>query len=95
MEEHHIKVKIADRVYYQVIHSQEEEAVFRQAAQSVNRKITDLSMAYTGVTPIDILTIAALNESIERIELEQRLSGDESGLQKLSDDLQNYVDSIE
>jgi len=92
--EHHIKVKIADRSYRQVIHTEDEEAAIRKAAQSVNDKITALSQAYGSIPAIDILSIVALNESIEKIEAQRSGSTDQVALERLSADLQKYVDSL-
>lgn len=93
MEEHKIKVIIANRVYRWTM-SEHDEGVIRKAAQSVNAKIASLSKRYPQISPIDILTIVALNESIEGKELEARLSSAEAGYEKLDADLRNYVDSL-
>lgn len=92
--DHTIKVKIADRVYSQTIHSELEEASVRNAARSVNDKIATLSGKYADIPMIDILTIVALNEGIEKFELQEKINGDERDLNKLSADLKNYVDSL-
>ena len=92
--EHKIKVKIADRCYNYTIHSELEEEAIRKAAQSVNEKISVLSAQYGGRPMIDILTIVALNEGIEKCEALLKNETDEKGMEKLAADLQNYVDSL-
>lgn len=92
--EHHIKVKIADRSYRRIIHSEEEEAAIRKAAQSVNEKIIALSQAYGGIPAIDILSIVALNEGIEKVEAMRSLDTEVAEYEKISADLQKYVDSL-
>ena len=92
--EHNIKVKIADRCYRQTIHSEQEEAHIRTAAAGVSELIQQLSSRYPGVSVIDVLTIAALNEGIENAELRERIASDERKFEKLSADLQTYVDSL-
>ena len=93
MDEHRIKVIIADRTYRWTV-SEHDEEIIRKAAQSVNEKIASLSKRHSGITPIDILTIAALNESVEKFELGDRLAKVEAGYARLDADLQNYVDSL-
>lgn len=92
--EHNIKIKIADRSYRQQIHSEEEEENIRLAAASVSDLIRQLRERYPEVSAIDILTIAALNEAIEKEELKKSISSNEAGFEKLSRDLQTYVDSL-
>lgn len=92
--DHRIKLKIADRSYRQVIHTEEEEACIRQAAQNVNERLAHLSSRYAGVSVIDILTIAALNESIEKVEMQKRLSDLEAEIASMSSVLDNYVKSL-
>lgn len=92
--DHRIKVKIADRCYNYTIHSELEEAQIRKATQSVNEKIAELSRQYTQIPKVDIMTIVALNEAIEKSELSEKIQEDAKGLDKLSADLQNYVDSL-
>lgn len=92
--DHTIKVRIADRVYSRTIHSELEEEAIRKAAASVNEKIATLSGQYANIPMIDILTIVALNEGIEKFELQETMSGGEQDLMKLAADLQNYVDSL-
>lgn len=93
MEEHRIKVIIANRTYRWTM-SEHDEEVIRKAAQSVNAKIASLSKRYPQISPIDILTIVALNESIEGVELQARLSSADAGYERLDADLKNYVDSL-
>lgn len=93
-QEHRIKVKIADRSYNRTIHSELEEEAIRKAAQSINGKIVSLSRMYTQVPLIDIITIVALNEGIEKFEVQRKLSTSDSEIEKLSADLKNYVESL-
>ena len=50
---------------------------------------------YPSVSALDILTVVALNESMEVLRLQQGQSSDSKDLKRLADDLQKYVDSIE
>lgn len=92
--EHKIKVKIADRIYHQTVHSEDEEEAMRKAAVALNGKISSLSSRFPNASMIDILTIIAYNESIAAFELEKKLQENEKGYDQLSADLQNYVDSL-
>lgn len=93
-QEHRIKVKIADRSYNRTIHSELEEEAIRKAAQGINEKIVKLSRLYTQVPLIDIITIVALNEGIEKFEVQKKLDENNSEIGKLSADLKNYVESL-
>lgn len=92
--DHTIKVKIADRSYSQTIHSELEEEAIRNAAKSVNEKISALSGKFAEIPMVDILTIVALNEGIEKFELQEKMKNEERSLEKLSADLGNYVESL-
>lgn len=92
--DHVIKVKIADKVYRKTIHSEEEEAAIRKAVSELNDIVSLISKDYTKVTAVDIMTIAALNIGIEKVELRKRLEELDKGYGKLSADLQRYVDSL-
>ncbi len=93
-QEHRIKVKIADRSYNRTIHSELEEEAIRKAAQSINGKIASLSRLYAQVPLIDIITIVALNEGIEKFEAQRKLDENDAQTAKLSADLKNYVESL-
>lgn len=93
MEEHRIKVKIADRVYSQTV-SQDKEAAIRKAAASVDEVIREYSRSYPEVSQIDIATIVALNAVIESASVKERLEKLESEVNRLSSDLKKYVDSL-
>lgn len=92
-ETHKIKLVIADRTYTQVLNS-DQEAIARRAAKRVDEKIAELRRVYPKVSVIDILTIVAMNESIEVLRLQESQGGSNADLQRLSDDLQRYVDLL-
>jgi len=87
-------VKIAGRSYLYVVKSEEQEQIIRKAAASVNEKIMQLSNTYKERSPLDIVTIAALNEGIEKLQAGAKSSQDMGGYEKLSADLANYVESL-
>lgn len=93
MEEHIIKVKIADRVYPQKV-SEDKEAAIRKAARKVDDIISEYSRKYRDVSPLDIATVVALNAAIESEKLSEKLQQMEKELAQLSADLQKYVDSL-
>ncbi len=95
MEERHtIKLVIAGRTYTKVL-NQEQEAIARKAAKRLEDNISNLGSMYPSVSALDILTVVALNESMEVLRLQQGQSSDSKDLKRLADDLQKYVDSIE
>lgn len=94
MEQHKINIKIAGRVYNQVV-SQEDEGTIRAAADNVDNVINSFLREYKGVSPLDIATIVALNAEIQCIRLKGRVEQMEQQLGELSQTLEKYVDSIE
>lgn len=93
--DHSIKVKIADKVYRKTIHSEEEEAAIRKAVADLNETVKNIAKDHVStVSALDIMTIAALNIGIERVQLKSRLETLDAGYERLSADLQNYVDSL-
>ena len=65
MEERHtIKLVIAGRTYTKVL-NQEQEAIARKAAKRLEDNISNLGSMYPSVSALDILTVVALNESME------------------------------
>lgn len=94
--EHKITVKIAGRPYSKTIQSEDEEAIIRKAAREVNARIDEFSQGgvYGKISQLDILSVVALNECIDKIESKQLMSGSDEGYEKLSADLQAYVDSL-
>lgn len=94
MDGQKINVKIDGRSYIYVVNSEEKEIAIRKAAESVNEKIKQLSSTYKERGPLDIVTIAALNEGIERFMNSSKSTSDIEGYEKLSADLANYVESL-
>lgn len=93
--EHKIKIRIDNKVYNGTIHSEEEEANIRKAVADVNETVAKIAKDYANkVTSLDIMTIAALNIGIERVEFKNRLEELQRKCDKLSADLQSYVDSL-
>lgn len=93
MEEHRIKVKIADRVYPQTV-SEDNEAAIRKAARSVDEVIREYTRTYPGVSQIDISTVVALNAAMESEILKEKLALMEEKISSLSDMLEKYVGSL-
>lgn len=93
MEEHKIKVKIADRIYPQTV-SEDNEAAIRKAARSVDEVIREYTRTYPGVSQIDIATVVALNAAMESEMLKEKLSVMEEKIGSLSDTLEKYVGSL-
>lgn len=92
--EHRITVKIDDRLYHKTINSEEEEALVRKAVASLNETLVILGKRYSKASVIDLLTIAALNETIGRVELQQKSSGSQEEYETLASDLHTYVESL-
>lgn len=93
MEEHRIKVKIADRVYPQTV-SEDNEAAIRKAARSVDEVIREYTRTYPGVSQIDISTVVALNAAMESEILKEKIALMEEKISSLSDMLEKYVGSL-
>lgn len=93
MEEHTIKVRIADRVYPQRV-SEDKEAAIRKAAAAVDEVVREYSHRYSEVSQLDIATIVALNAQIECVRLQEELDRIKAQFSQMSEDLQKYVDTL-
>lgn len=93
MEEHTIKVRIADRVYPQRV-SEDKEAAIRKAAAAVDEVVREYSHKYSEVSQLDIATIVALNAQIECVRLQEELDRIKAQFSQMSEDLQKYVDTL-
>lgn len=93
MEEHRIKIKIADRIYPKTV-SEDKEAAIRNAARSVDEVIREYSRSYPEVSQLDIATIVALNAAMESEHLREKLEKMEAQIDRMTSDLQKYVDSL-
>lgn len=89
-----IKIRIAERDYNMSAPTPKDEERIRLAANAVNMKISGYAGKFPGKSMVDILAFVALNESISRIALTEKLNlvNEEAGdLQKL---IENYIDNI-
>lgn len=93
MEEHTIKVNIADRIYSQKV-SVDNEAAIRKAARLVDGFIREYSREFPGISQIDIATIVALNAAMDNVALEEKLEKIGEQIEHMSADLERYVSPL-
>ena len=90
-----IKVTIANKEFKLVAHSPEMEERIRKAAEITNLTIAAYSRKFATKTPLDILCFVALNEAIQRLELQSRLEGIEKEAESVRMDIASYIENEE
>lgn len=93
MEEHRIKIKIADRIYSQTV-SEDKEAAIRKAARSVDETIREYSRNFPEVSQLDIATVVALNAAMECERLREELDNTRGEIERVGAALKQYVESL-
>ena len=58
--EQKISIKIAGRTYNLTATSPEQEALYRTAAETINRRMAAFTQNHPGKTPADLMTFVAL-----------------------------------
>jgi cell division protein ZapA (FtsZ GTPase activity inhibitor) len=90
-----ITVKIADCRFSLVAKSPEQEEIIRKAAEHTNRHITRNQEKYPETPLVKILSMVALNMAVENVSFSKRLQDVLKDEEKLSKELEGYLDNIE
>ena len=88
-----IKVTIANKEFNLVAKTPEIEERIRRAADITNRKIAAYSGKFATKTQLDILCFVALNEAMNGLELQARLSQIEKEARAVENDLASYIEN--
>ena len=90
-----ISLKIAGRTYNLTAASEDQEEIYRLAAEAINNRFAAYTRSHPGRTAADMLSMVALSETVIRIGLQkdmEKLRESESILEK---DLEKYLQDIE
>jgi len=88
-----ISVKIAGGTYNLTAHSPEQEQIYRQAAEVIDKRFATYTRSHPGKTVADILSMVALNATVVRLGLQKDLDRLTASEKALEEDLQRYLSS--
>jgi len=91
---HKIRVKVNDRSYIKVIQTEDEEAQIRAAAREIEADINELQAISPSISLVDIATVVAMNKCIAKNLAIRSRAEDDQQYERISADLQRYVDSL-
>lgn len=89
-----ITIQIGDRKYNLTARNDEQERLYRLAADAINGRIQSFARSNPGRTMLELMTLAALNESVCRFDLQHDMDSLRAESAKLSGDLDAYLDSV-
>lgn len=90
-----ITIQIGERKYNLTAHNDEQEQVYRKAAAAINARLKSFSQSNPGCTMLELMCLAALNESVCRFDLLNELTAIKAESEKLGADLKSYLASTE
>ena len=88
-----IKVTVANKEFNLVAKTPEMEERIRKAAEITNRKIAASSGKFATKTQLDILCFVALNEAMNGLDLQARLSRVEQEAKAVEADIASYIEN--
>ncbi|MBO6082253.1 MAG: cell division protein ZapA [Bacteroidales bacterium] len=88
-----IKVTVANKEFNLVAKTPEMEERIRKAAEITNRKIAAFSGKFATKTQLDILCFVALNEAMNGLDLQARLSRVEQEAKAVEADIASYIEN--
>ena len=86
-----IKIKIAGREYNLTAQTEDQEEVYRLAADAINQRLETYTSSHPGKTALDLMSLVALNETIFRISLQKDIQTYKDAEQQLQGDLERYL----
>lgn len=86
-----ISVKIAGRMFNLTASSPEAEQLYREAAETINRRFAAYTRSHPGKNVSDLLSMIALNETVIRLELQQVIDQYKEDKDLLARDLERYL----
>ena len=90
-----ITIKIAGKTYNLKAASEEQEQFMRLAAEGINKKLSNFDARYSGAEMIDKLAFVTLNEAVNRLAYQARLSELEKEIDALKAETGSYLEKIE
>ena len=86
-----ISVKIAGRIFNLTASTPEAEQLYREAAETINKRFAAYTRSHPGKNVSDLLSMIALNETVIRLELQQEIDQYKEEKELLARDLERYL----
>ena len=86
-----ISIKIAGRTFNLTASTPEMEALFREAADAINRRFAAYTRSHPGKTVPELLSLVALNETVVRLGIQKDLEQCKEAEKRLQSDLDRYL----
>jgi cell division protein ZapA (FtsZ GTPase activity inhibitor) len=86
-----ISIKIADRTFNLTAPTPETEQLYRQAAESINKRLATFTRSHPGKTASDLLSMVALNEAVIRLDMQREFDLYKNAEKQLESDLDRYL----
>lgn len=86
-----ISIKIAGRTYNLTASSEEQEELYRVAADTINRRMAAFTRNHPGKTVSDLMTLVALTETFLRLSQQKGMDEQKAAEEALEKDLANYL----
>ncbi|MBQ1673476.1 MAG: cell division protein ZapA [Bacteroidales bacterium] len=88
-----ISITIAGRVFNLTASTPDMEAIYRQAAEAINKRFDSYTRSHPGHTVNDILSMVALNETVVRLNFQRELEEQKKDQKQLEEDLRLYLEA--
>ena len=86
-----ISVKIVGCMFNFTASSPEAEQLYREAAETINRRFAVIARNYPGKSSSDLLSMIALQETAIRLDLQQQIDQYKEEKDLLARDLERYL----
>ncbi|MBO4467502.1 MAG: cell division protein ZapA [Bacteroidales bacterium] len=90
-----ISLKIAGHLYNLTAATEEQEQLYRLAAEAINNRFASYNLSHPGRTATDMLSMVALSETVIRIGLQKEIEALKKGEDQLEMDLEKYLRDIQ
>ena len=90
-----ISVKIAGRIFNLTASSPEAEQLYREAAETINKRFAAYTRSHPGKNVSDLLSMIALNETVLRLKLQMDLESQKQDEKALASELERYLKDIQ
>ena len=90
-----ISVKIAGRLFNLTASTPEAEQLYREAAETINKRFAAYTRSHPGKNVSDLLSMIALNETVLRLKLQMDLESQKHDEKALASELERYLKDIQ
>lgn len=90
-----ISLKIVGHTYNLTAATEEQEQLYRLAAEAINNRFASYNRSHPGRTVTDMLSMVALSETVIRIGLQKEIDALKQGESQLESDLEKYLRDIQ